>query len=103
MTDTTGLVPQPTYSPDTPLADLPRVIERKCCPHKSCGNTTLELRASRHQDLLAGTDVTSYAYRRGNGYNGYEDGDAYFQADNVPDLIGFLNNPTFWPAAGDEL
>ena len=29
MTDTTGLVPQPTYSPDTPLADLPRVIERQ--------------------------------------------------------------------------
>ena len=59
-----------------PAAFVPAYIERPCCPGKSHGDTTLKLVTTA--ELIHGEAVKVYAYRRRNGWNGYEDGDPYY-------------------------
>lgn len=93
-------IAQPTLDPATSFEDMPATIERACCPHKTCGNVTLELRFAAVRTSPDGPETVRYAYRRGNGWNGYDDGDEYRGADTLAELIEQINDPACWPTVG---
>lgn len=98
-----------TEGVDYSMLDLPREIERKCCPGKpGCGNVTLRLFVYKPSvDLLAenvNTDpAPRFEYRRDNGFNGYYDGDVYAQANSATDLFRDVSTPERMPWTAEEL
>lgn len=87
------LVPQPTYSPDTPYEELPARIIRQCCQHKSCGGTDIYL---TRDETPSGA---YFLYRRG-GNNDPHDG---FGSYTVTGLVAQLNDPSWWPNRHTEV
>jgi hypothetical protein len=85
------LVPQPTYSPDTPFDELPVRIIRQCCESKTCGGT--DLVKERREYIEYGVPAVSYAYVRASN----DEGHPGFGAHTVEELVAQLNNPGWWP------
>lgn len=87
-----ALVPQPTYSLDTPLAELPLWIIRQCCQGKTCGGTDLYLSS---ENTPAGA---YYGYRRGSNHDWH--GPA---SSTVEGLVSQLNDPKWWPNQQNDI
>lgn len=81
------LVPQPTYSPDTPYESLPARVIRQCCQHKDCGGT--DLYRAREETPQG----TYFLYRRGSNDEQHEGFGSY----TVSGLVAQLNDPAWWP------
>lgn len=81
--------PQETYSPDATFEELPDELSRQCCVGKTCGTT--DLLKSKSAALIGDEAVVIYSYvRKSNG-------DSYFSATAVEDLVRRLNDPEYWP------
>lgn len=74
----------------TPIGGLPAQVERACCPGKSCGNTTLNLKVLAA--VIDGEVVLSYTYVRASNDDNY-----WRPVDRVDDLIDCLNDLQYWP------
>lgn len=81
-----ALVPQPLYSPDTPLAELPQRIIRQCCQGKSCGGTDLYLKRTDDEH------GPFYGYYRGSNDEAHGPG-----GRTAAELVAQLNDPEWWP------
>lgn len=88
-------VPQPRYSA-LEASELPKILLRKCCRHKSCFSTDLYLKAQQVTDLTTGENVTSFQYLRGSN------DDVYFSASSVEEMLALLNDESYWPDHWDD-
>lgn len=96
------IVAQPRYDLDGGDTHLPDLLERKCCRHKpGCGNIDVRL----VQDFNQTTGAKQVAYRRGNGWNAYADGDFFYGPFSDLDyMVGYVNAATEdWPWDEDEM
>lgn len=82
------LIPQDPIPLDAGEDAFPEHVEKKCCPGKSCGNTSLH----RAFGYDWNTGVRVYGYKRDSNDDWF-----FGPYDTLTQLAEEMNHPDFWP------